>query len=137
MIQTQSQSQDDKTLISSTDSEKRYPVKLVNHPNIYARYLVDVDGSILKDKNQHRVLNVFREEMNDAIEDGRLRVIRNSTMKNICYRYFVTSNKQHERFLEDVENGSLLPGLKYHVYCDEDVDQSSQEYRKLFTVHDN
>lgn len=98
---------------------------------------MDVDGTILRDKNQHRVLNVFREEMNDAIADGRVRVIRNSTMKNICYRYFVTSTKQYDRFLEDVENGSLLQGIKYHVYCDDDVDRTAEEYRKLFVLHDD
>ena len=129
-----SQSQETGTTMSDSvpSSETRYPVKLVNHRNIYARTLVDVEGNILRDRTQHKLLNVYREEMNDALAEKRLRVIRNSTMKNICYRYFVTTQKQQDVFLDDLENGSLLQGIRYHVYCDEDVDRTTPEYRKLF-----
>lgn len=130
MSQSQNDSQD-----TSSRNEKRYPVKLVNHRNIYARYLVDVNGAVLRDKLGHRCLNVFREELKDSLTDGSIRLIRNSTTKNICYRYFVTSNKQYDCFLDDIENGSLLQGVKYHVYCDEDVNCTTDEYRQLFVTY--
>jgi hypothetical protein len=97
----------------------------------FARTLYDVDGNVLIDRHG-TPLNLKRPEIDTAFENGDIRMIRNSTTKNICYRYFVTSEEQRRQFLFDRENGSLFCDHVYSVYLDEDVDKSTSEYKSLF-----
>lgn len=73
--------------------------------------------------------------MDEAFRSKELKLYRNSSMANICYRYFTTSKEQRDKFLEDRQFGSLIgPNIAYHVYVDEDVDIKSKEYRSLFRL---
>lgn len=76
---------------------------------------------------------MFRSNMRDALEEGRLFVFRNSTMSGITYRYFTKSRDQFKKFVHEREEGTTEgPNKRYHVYVDEDVDTEDHEYRKLF-----
>lgn len=101
---------------------------------MYVKILYDVEGNILTNR-QGRCLNPFRSIMDDAFANKEIRIYRNSTMKNICYRYYVTSIEQRDRFLWDREIGSTEgPNKAYHVYVDEDVDRNTSEYKSLFKL---
>ena len=127
-----SQSQDDSTEASSgAITEERYPVRFVNHKNQYSKVLVDVDGNVLTDRNGTR-LNVYMKEMDAAFFNKDIRLFRNSTTSSLCYRYYTVSEEQKTRFWIERLNGSPNKGTLYHVYVDEDVDTSSNEYKSLF-----
>lgn len=127
-----SQSQDEVTIQSSTNhSEERYPIRLVNHKNQYAKILVDVDGNVLCDRNGTS-LNVYKKEMDEAFLMKDIRLFRNSTTKNICYRYYTTSEDQKTRFWNERSYGSPSKGTLYHVYVDEDTNVNTEEYRSIF-----
>jgi hypothetical protein len=99
---------------------------------MYAKILYDVEGNILTN-SQGRLMNVFRPEMDEAFEKKEIRLYRNSTIKNVCYRYFTTSETQMRRFVEDRQLGSEEgPNIAYHVYVDDDVDKCSDDYKRLF-----
>jgi len=105
---------------------------LVDHKNMYCRILYDVEGKILVN-HMGRILNAFRPEMDEAFANKEIRLIRNSTMDSICYRYYITSQEQWEKFIWERELGSDQgPNKSYHVYVDDDVDRSSKEYQSLF-----
>ena len=115
-----------------SESVQRWPVRLVDHCNLYAKYLYDVDGKILINSD-NKFLNVHNERLEDALKSKEIRFYRNSTMANVCYRYFITSDEQRERFHEDRIYGSDEgPNKAYHVYVDEDVDRNNSEYKRLF-----
>jgi hypothetical protein len=93
-----------------------------------------VEGNILVDAGGHMV-NVYRHTLDDALGKKEVRLFRNSTMKNLCYRYFVTSKYQLDKFAEERAWGSKDgPNKTYHVYVDEDVDRESQEYKFKFRL---
>lgn len=101
---------------------------------MYAKALYDVEGNILTNRTG-RCLNVFRSIMDDAFQAKEIRLYRNSSMGNLCYRYFVTSIEQRDKFLWDREMGSEEgPNKAYHVYVDEDVDRETREYKSLFKL---
>lgn len=80
-------------------------------------------------------MNVFRSTLYEALDNKEVRIFRNSTMNNVCYRYFVTSEKQLKQFWEERQFGTdESPNKAYHVYVDEDVDRTSEEYRTLFRI---
>lgn len=97
----------------------------------FARTLYDVAGNVLTDRFG-TPLNLKMFEMDVAFKNGDIRICRNSTTKNICYRYFVTSDEQKKRFHYDRENGSIFRNMVYCVYLDEDVDKTTSEYKMLF-----
>lgn len=101
---------------------------------MYSKILYDVEGNILRNR-QGRCLNVFRSIMDEAFANKEIRLYRNSTMKNICYRFYVTSIEQRDQFLWEREIGSAEgPNKAYHVYVDEDVDRETSEYKSLFKL---
>jgi hypothetical protein len=105
----------------------------VDHKTTYRKFLYDVDGNILTDKT-HRLLNAYRENLQDAISKGDVRIFRNKTMSDYCYRYFITSQEQLDKFHEDRELGSDTgPNKKYHVYVDEDCDKTTPYYKSNFS----
>lgn len=54
-------------------------------------------------------------------------------MNEYCYRYFITSQEQLDKFYEDREFGSTEgPNKTYHVYVDEDCDKTTPTYKSLF-----
>ena len=119
---------------STRSSDIVYRVHMVDHKNIFSKILYDVEGNIIRTK-QGRLINVFRKEMEQAMNEGCLTVHRNSTMHGITYRYFTTSNEQKMRFIDERENGTYEgPNVRYHVYVDDDVDRDTSEYRSLFRV---
>lgn len=80
-------------------------------------------------------MNVFRSTLWEALDNKEVRIFRNSTMRNVCYRYFVTSDKQLKTFWEERQYGTdASPNKAFHVYVDEDVDRTSDEYRTLFRL---
>jgi len=100
------------------ESRRRFPVRFVFHHNIYSRHLYDVEGNVLRD-NYGEAMNVFSKSMQDAFDSGHLRLLRNSTMTCDCYRYFITSNNQLERFIEERDyKSSRGPDIEYHIYPD-------------------
>lgn len=104
----------------------------MDHLSTHRKFLYDVDGNILVDKN-HRVVNIYRNSFNEALEKKEVRIFRNKTMSELCYRYFITSQEQLDRFLEERRFGSNEgPNKKYHVYVDEDCDKNSPVYKSLF-----
>jgi len=93
-----------------------------------------VEGHILYDEQGHRLVNAYRENMDQMFDSGRLRLMRNSTTKDICYRYFITNDAQLRRFLGAREYGTTEgPNVAFHVYVDDDVDTSSPDYKSTFT----
>jgi hypothetical protein len=101
---------------------------------MYGKILYDVEGNILA-TTMGKLINVYRPCMDEEFENGRLRLFRNSTHLNICYRYFITSEDQRRRFLEDRQFGTKEgPNKSYHVYLDEDVDRTTKEYQQNFRV---
>lgn len=106
----------------------------MDHRNIYSKILYDVEGDILYDQQGHRLVNAYRENMEEMFESGRLRLMRNSTMENMCYRYFIRNEAQLIRFQEARQNGTTEgPNVAFHVYVDDDVDTTSPEYKSTFT----
>lgn len=106
-----------------------YPVRLLDHKNMYANVLYDVEGNpLLSPDGQH--LNVYTKKMQEAFDAERLRLIHYISSEP-SYRYFVTSKTQKREFQKHRTNGST-DKLTYHVYVDEDVDRSSQEYKEFF-----
>lgn len=105
---------------------------MVDHGSVYSKILYDVNGKILVDSQNH-LLNVYRYEMADAIESGELRIVRNSTMANVCYRYFVTSQDQQDIFINERSFGTTDgPNKAFHVYVDDDTDKTSSAYITQF-----
>lgn len=105
----------------------------MDHKTTYRKFLYDVDGNILTDKTG-RLLNSYRENLKKAIERGEVRIFRNKTMSECCYRYFITSQEQLDKFYEDRDLGSNLgPNKKYHVYVDEDCDKNTTYYKANFS----
>ena len=122
------------SLGSSSTSERSWPIRMVDHRNIYSRILYDVEGNILFDEQGHRLVNAFRENMDDMFTSGRLRLMRNSTTKDLCYRYFIRDENQLHRFLAARQYGTNEgPNVAFHVYVDDDVDASSPAYKSTFT----
>lgn len=78
-------------------------------------------------------MNLFRPEMRDSLESGRIRCFRNSTTSNITYRYFITDRRQLPMFWNERLFGTPDgPNKAFHVYVDDDVDKSSRTYTALF-----
>jgi len=102
----------------SEDPEIRFPVKYDVHRNVYAQRLYDLDGDMICGEDGVP-LNVFRREMRELLEDGKIRVVHNI---RTGYRYFITSLEQENRFLREREHGSLMPQSTYHIYADEDYE---------------
>lgn len=73
--------------------------------------------------------------MDEEMKKKKIRIFRNSTLKNTCYRYFITTEAQLKEFLEAREYGTTLgPNKSYHVYVDEETDRHSTEYKQLFKL---
>lgn len=119
---------------SHSTGSQRWHVHFKDHVDTNAKYLYDVDGKILVDDN-NKILNVYRDNLEVALRTGQVRIFRNSTHHNICYRYFVRNNDQLYNFWEERRYGSLDgPNKWFHVYVDEDVDRSTPEYKSMFTT---
>jgi hypothetical protein len=105
----------------------------VDHLTTNRKFLYDVDGNILTDKH-HRLLNIYRENLQEALSKGDVRIFRNKTMSDYCYRYFITSQEQLDKFYEDRAFGSNVgPNKKYHVYVDEDCNKNTPYYKSNFS----
>jgi len=106
----------------------------VDHRTCNSKILYDVEGNILTDK-YGKLLNIFRPNMDEAFKSKDIRIFRNSTMNNLCYRYFVRNDSQLRQFYEERAWGTVDgPNKAFHVYVDEDVDRNSSEYKKLFRL---
>lgn len=120
--------------MSSEGTIQRWPVRFRDHKNICAKYLYDVDGHILVNED-NKILNVNTPRLQDAFHTGMVRLFRNSTQHNITYRYFVTSKQQLLSFWEQRKYGSPEgPNKCFHVYVDDDVDRSTEEYKRTFSL---
>lgn len=126
-----SQSQPESEITETTSStEDLHKISLIDHLNPYSRILYDVEGNILTNENDI-VLNVYKPEMDDAINKKYVRIFRNSTMSDMCYRYFVTSEHQLQKFNHERQWGSKHPNKAYHVYVDLDC-RDHHMYTKMF-----
>jgi hypothetical protein len=106
----------------------------VDHRTCNSKILYDVEGHILTDK-YGKLLNIFRPNIDRAFQDKDVRLFRNSTMKNMCYRYFIRNETQLNQFQEERAWGTIEgPNKAFHVYVDEDVDRNSQEYKEFFRL---
>ena len=123
---------DDDRSRSSNSTSIWHRVQLVDHKNIYSKILYDVDGEILVNNNSI-ILNAYKPEMEEALDVKEVRIFRNSTMSNLCYRYFITSEAQLKRFNREREYGSKNPNKSYHVYVDDDC-RNCDEYKRRFKV---
>lgn len=107
---------------------------MTDHKNIHSRILYDVEGNILTDTN-NKIINIFMPEFEDMMKKKELRLFRNSTMKSLCYRYFITSQQQLYKFWDDRSWGNTeSPNKTYHVYVDDDVDRTTSEYKMYFQL---
>ena len=105
-----------------------YPIKMLDHGSTYGKVLYDVEGNALKDQSG-KYLNIWTTAMKDAFAEGKLRAIHN--LKEPSYRYFVTSQKQQQRFQTHRDSGAPRKVL-YHVYLDDDIDRTSVVFRNTF-----
>lgn len=120
------------TRSSSEGSDVLYRIHMVDHKDVFSKILYDVEGNILRTQTG-RLINVFRDNMEEAMNTGHVTVYRNSTMSGITYRYFATSKEQMRKFIYERENGTYVgPNVRYHVYVDDDVDRDTTEFRSLF-----
>lgn len=121
-----------RTSTSTETPQQRWPVRFADHHLIEKRILYDVEGNLLVDKSG-KMLNIFRDNFQVALDKKEVRIFRNSTMKEVCYRYFITSQEQLDMFWEEREYGTTDgPNKRYHVYVDDDCDKSCATYKKLF-----
>lgn len=106
----------------------------MDHHSTNSKILYDVEGNILVD-SQHRMMNVYRHTLDDALGKKEVRLFRNSTMANLCYRYFITSKHQLDLFHDERAWGTPDgPNKAFHVYVDEDVDKNTKEYKSFFRL---
>lgn len=120
------------TTETRSSSDVLYRIHMVDHKDVFSKILYDVEGNILRTR-AGRLINVFRPNMEEAMNEGQLTVHRNSTMAGITYRYFTTSKEQMMKFIDERENGTYTgPNVRYHVYVDDDVDRDTSDYRSLF-----
>jgi hypothetical protein len=81
------------------------------------------------------MLNIFKPAMDEAMKSKQVRLWRNKTMGNVCYRYFTTCDSQLKMFSFERKFGTTDgPNKAFHVYVDEDVDRNSKEYKSLFRL---
>lgn len=100
---------------TENESVKLYPIILKDKGSTYNRKLYDVDGFVLLGEDG-TLLNVYNKAMKEAFEKKRLRVIHN--MKGE-YVYFIVSESQRQRFLNERENGCPdLNDRTYYIYRD-------------------
>lgn len=100
---------------TENESVKLYPIILKDKGSTYSRKLYDVDGFVLLGEDG-TFLNVYNKAMKEAFEKKRLRVIHN--MKGE-YVYFIVSESQRQRFLNERENGCPdLNDRTYYIYRD-------------------
>lgn len=112
---------------------QRWPVRFVDHMTTNRKLLYDVEGNILTDK-KGRLLNVYRENLQEALTSKDVRLFRNKSMSDYCYRYFITTQKQLDQFYEDRDLGSNTgPNKRYHVYVDDDCDRTTPYYKSNFS----
>lgn len=115
---------------TTATTEELHKVSLIDHLDVYSRILYDVEGNILVN-NENIVMNVYKPEMKEALENKCIRVMRNSTMSDICYRYFVINDQQTQTFNRERQWGSKSPNKSYHVYVDVDC-RDHPLYRTMF-----
>lgn len=102
----------------STNTKKEepvllYPIKFRDCGSTYAKKLYDVDGFVLLG-DDGSLLNVYNKAMKRAFDNKKLRVIHN--MKGE-YVYFITSESQRQRFINERENGCPdVDDRTYYIY---------------------
>lgn len=109
---------DESTDADATEQEsvQLYPIKFRDCGSTYARKLYDVDGFVLLG-DDGSLLNVYNKAMKRAFDNKKIRVIHN--MKGE-YVYFITSESQRQRFINERENGCPdLHDRTYYIYRDE------------------
>lgn len=107
---------DESTNATKEESVLLYPIKFRDCGSTYARKLYDVDGFVLLG-DDGSLLNVYNKAMKRAFDNKKLRVIHN--MKGE-YVYFITSESQRQRFINERENGCPdLHDRTYYIYRDE------------------
>ena len=102
---------------SDVSSTQDFPITLVTMKSITDKELYDIDGNLVLDKFGN-VLNIYKEEMKDAIESGDIRVVHNI---GYGFRYIVKRTEQEERFIDERKNGSFSSDKHYYIYPDEDM----------------
>lgn len=97
------------------DSVRLYPIKFRDCGSAYNRKLYDVDGFVLLGEDGS-LLNVYNKEMKRAFDKKKLRVIHNVSKG---YVYFITSEAQRQRFINERENGCQdMYDRTYFIYKD-------------------
>ena len=99
------------------EDSRRFPVVIQNQGPVFQKELRDVTGCILRSDETGQPINMFQKEMNDMLEDGRIRMIHKL---NPGYVYFVTNEYDKQMFISDRDTGSEYPYTEYSVYFDED-----------------
>jgi len=102
--------------ISSSLKIPVFPIRLQLRGSPYGNELYDVDGDILLSPSGDR-LNVYNQLLQDEFSSGRLRLLHDI---RIGYRYFITTQKQLDRFLLERQEGTEYFRRTYHIYQDED-----------------
>lgn len=106
------------------------PIKLINKGTIYGKILVDVDGCVLHDKDGN-LLTLYSRALRTAMEEGKIRCIH---ALYPGYRYFVRSQWQYDRFVQDREFGVEDPNRCYCIYTDDDfsVDLTPNSHKVVY-----
>lgn len=105
---------------------------MVDHHSTHSKILYDVDGKILA-TDEGQLINIYHPQFLAYLTSKKIRLWRNKTMGNVCYRYFTRHVKQKEQFVHERKYGTIHgPNRFYHVYVDDDVERDSKEYKIYF-----
>jgi hypothetical protein len=103
--------------VSVSTEPERFPVKIFDRCSIYRKYIYDVDGRIVRGR-EDKPISVFDPEIKELIICGRIRFIYDLPSE---FRYIITNQEQYYRFRYEREHGSLNRFKYYNVYVDDDV----------------
>jgi hypothetical protein len=114
---------------TNNQDENRKRVRIVDRGSLYAKVLFDVEGNPLRDLDTGRYLNVHTKLMQDAFDQGHIRMVH-QVMKEPTYHYFLTSDRQEKDF-HKYRMRTTKP--VFHVYVDDDS-RDSDFYHSHFVA---
>lgn len=104
-----------------------YPVHLhFLGPNLYRGTLYDVNGAPLVSRSG-RHLSVYTPEIKDAFDNGELRFLHRVSPG---YRFFITSVRQYNEFIQARNNHwmSPSPDMRFYIYEDDDCNYTDNHF---------
>jgi len=103
-----------------------YPVRLRDMGSVYAQRLFDVEGKMLVDED-YNPISLHNPGIMEEFNNKKIRCIRHPDND---YRYFITSERQKQRFIKEREEGSETRLTVFYIYRDNDTDEQITRLRQ-------